>query len=140
MFISWLLISLVNDVHQLEAESTVKILLLGEGLLHQVALGIKIILELVAILIILIASFGLLKKLLRFSSRISKVKVITILRLELARSLALSLEFLLAADIVGTAVSPDWDALGKLAVIAFIRTFLNYFLEKEVEELEKVDK
>ena len=137
MFSSWLLISIVNDVHQLEAESTVKILLLGEGLLHQVAFGIKIILELLAILIILIAAFRSIKKLLRFSSRISKAKVITILRLELARSLAFSLEFLLAADIVGTAVSPDWDALGKLAVIAFIRTFLNYFLEKEVEELEK---
>ncbi len=63
--------------------------------------------------------------------------VITSVRLELARSLALSLEFLLAADIAGTAVSPDWDAVGKLAVIAFIRTFLNYFLENEVEELEK---
>ncbi len=137
MFSYRFLLAVANDVHQLDAESTVKILLLGEGLLHQVAFGIKIILELLAILIILIAAFGLVKKLLRFSSRISKAKVITILRLELARSLALSLEFLLAADIVGTAVSPDWDALGKLGVIAFIRTFLNYFLEKEVEELEK---
>ena len=137
MFSSWFPIFLTNDVHQLEAESTVKILLLGEGLLHQVAFGIKIILELLAILIVLIACFESIKKLLRFSSRISKTKVITLLRLELARSLALSLEFLLAADIVGTAVSPDWDALGKLGVIAFIRTFLNYFLEKEVEELEK---
>ncbi len=58
--------------------------------------------------------------------------------LELARSLALSLEFLLAADIAATAVSPDWNAVGKLAVIAFIRTFLNYFLEKDVEELQKI--
>ena len=114
-----------------------KVLLVGEGLLHHVAFGIKIILEFLAILIILIASFGSIKKLLHFSSRISRAKVITTLRLELARSLALSLEFLLAADIVGTAVSPDWDALGKLGTIAFIRTFLNYFLEKEVEVIRK---
>ncbi len=69
----------------------------------------------------------------------SRAKVITSLRLDLARSLALSLEFLLAADIVGTAVSPDWDAVGKLGAIAFIRTFLNYFLEKDVEELQKIN-
>ena len=137
MFNSWLLISLANDAHQSEAGSALKVLLVGEGLLHYVAFGIKIILEFLAILIILIASFGSIQKLLHFSSRRSRARVITILRLELARSLALSLEFLLAADIVGTAVSPDWDALGKLGVIAFIRTFLNYFLEKEVEVIRK---
>ncbi len=137
MFSSWFLISLANDAHQSEAGSALKVLLVGEGLLHHVAFGIKIILEFLAILIILIASFGSIKKLLHFSSRISRAKVITTLRLELARSLALSLEFLLAADIVGTAVSPDWDALGKLGAIAFIRTFLNYFLEKEVEVIRK---
>ncbi len=90
-------------------------------------------------MIILIASFGAIKKLLRSFFRMSRAKVITSLRLDLARSLALSLEFLLAADIVGTAVSPDWDAVGKLGAIAFIRTFLNYFLEKDVEELQKIN-
>ncbi len=119
MFISWLLISLVNDVHQLEAESTVKILLLGEGLLHQVALGIKIILELVAILIILIASFGLIKKLLRFSSQISKVKVITILRLELARSLALSCLVSLGSRYCGDSSFSRLGCFGKISGNSF---------------------
>jgi uncharacterized membrane protein len=48
----------------------------------------------------------------------------------------LALEFLLAADIVGTAVTPTWETIGLLAAIAGIRTFLNYFLHREVRELE----
>ena len=39
------------------------------------------------------------------------------------------------ADIAATAVSPSWDAVGKLAAITAIRTFLNLFLEKEVKQL-----
>ena len=62
--------------------------------------------------------------------------------MDLGTALALSLEFLLAADIAATAVSPSWDAVGKLAAISAIRTFLNFFLEKEVKELarEKLEK
>ena len=53
-------------------------------------------------------------------------------RMGLARGLLLALEFQLAADIVGTAISPDWDQIGKLAAVATIRTFLNYFLQREL--------
>lgn len=55
------------------------------------------------------------------------------IRLGLGRSLGLALEFLLAADILSTAVAPTWDAIGKLAAIATIRTLLNYFLGRELE-------
>jgi uncharacterized membrane protein len=54
--------------------------------------------------------------------------------------LALALEFQLGADILGTTVAPTLDSLTRLALIAVIRTFLNYFLGKELEtelELEK---
>ncbi len=47
-------------------------------------------------------------------------------RLALGRSLALSLEFLLGADILRTAVEPSWDEIGRLAAIAAIRTALNF--------------
>ena len=47
----------------------------------------------------------------------------------------LGLEFQLAADVVRSAISPTWTAIGQLAAIAGIRTLLNYFLEKDVEEL-----
>lgn len=56
------------------------------------------------------------------------------IRIRLGKSLALSLEFLLAADIIQTAVAPTWDEIGKLAAIAALRTLLNYFLEREIEK------
>ncbi len=53
-------------------------------------------------------------------------------RLELGKILAISLEFLLAADILRTAVSPTWADIGKLAAIAILRTLLNFFLDREL--------
>jgi len=47
----------------------------------------------------------------------------------------LGLEFELGADIVRSAISPTWTDIGQLGAIAVIRTFLNYFLEKDVEDL-----
>ena len=55
-------------------------------------------------------------------------------RLTLARFLALALELQLSADILSTAVAPSWDAIGKLGAIAVIRTALNYFLSREMQE------
>lgn len=48
--------------------------------------------------------------------------------------LLLGLEFELGADIIRSAISPTWPQLGQLAAIAVIRTFLNYFLEKDIEK------
>jgi uncharacterized membrane protein len=48
--------------------------------------------------------------------------------------LVLGLEFELAADIIRTAISPSWTDIGQLAVIAAIRTVLNYFLERDIME------
>ena len=62
------------------------------------------------------------------------------IRLKFARYLALALEFQLGADILSTAIAPSWDAIGRLAAIAVIRTALNYFLSKEIkEETERVE-
>jgi uncharacterized membrane protein len=58
------------------------------------------------------------------------------LRVKFGSSLAITLELLLAADILRTAVAPTWEEIGKLAAIAAIRTALNYFLEKELREIE----
>ena len=58
------------------------------------------------------------------------------LRLSLGRWLALGLEFALAADILRTAIAPDWQDIGKLASIAVLRTALNYFLEREIGRAE----
>jgi uncharacterized membrane protein len=53
--------------------------------------------------------------------------------------LLLGLEFELAADIIGTAMSPTWQEIGELGAIAVIRTFLNYFLEHDLENVETVE-
>lgn len=48
--------------------------------------------------------------------------------------LLLGLEFELGADIIRSAISPTWEQLGQLGAIAVIRTFLNYFLEKDIDK------
>lgn len=58
------------------------------------------------------------------------------IRLRLGRWLALALEFLLAADILRTAVAPTWSEIGQLAAIATIRTALNFFLQLEIDRAE----
>ena len=64
----------------------------------------------------------------------------TATRLILARHLALALEFELGADILGTAVSPSWDQIGKLGAVAVIRTGLNFFLSMEMKREKTVEK
>ena len=56
-----------------------------------------------------------------------------IIRIHFGSALTLSLELLLAADILATAIAPTWEDIGKLASIAVLRTALNYFLERELK-------
>ena len=57
--------------------------------------------------------------------------------LRYARWLVAGLTFQLAADIIESSVATSWESLGRLAAIAVIRTFLNYFLERDVTELQQ---
>jgi len=57
--------------------------------------------------------------------------------LRYARWLIAGLTFQLAADIIETAITTDWEAIARVAAIAVIRTFLNYFLEKDFNELRE---
>ena len=52
------------------------------------------------------------------------------------RWLVAGLTFQLAADIIGTSIAPSWQEVGQLGAIAVIRTFLNFFLERDLAELE----
>lgn len=51
------------------------------------------------------------------------------------RWLVAGLTFQLAADIIGTSIAPSWQEVGQLGAIAVIRTFLNFFLERDLAEL-----
>jgi uncharacterized membrane protein len=55
-------------------------------------------------------------------------------RANVGRGILLGLEFLVAADIIGTvAITPTFQSLGVLATIVAIRTFLSIALEVEIE-------
>lgn len=114
-------------------------LTLPESLLQHVAIALKVFLEGIAILIIAVSAVRMVLKLLRRLELVRCQQDWNIIRLDLGISLALALEFLLAADIVGTAISPSWEALGKLAAVTGIRIVLNIFLHKEVKQLESTD-
>jgi uncharacterized membrane protein len=60
---------------------------------------------------------------------------ISVSRIRLGHSLSLSLEFLIGADILKTAVAPTWQDIGQLAAIIAIRTVLNFFLLWELEKM-----
>ena len=110
---------------------------LAEEWLLDTALFFKTIIECIALIIIALAVVKAINKLLFRKQRMDREEKLSQVRLDLGIALALSLEFLLAADIAATAVSPSWSAVGKLAAISAIRTFLNFFLEREVKALAK---
>src|SRR5262245_3498523 len=55
--------------------------------------------------------------------------------LRFARWLVAGLTFQLAADILETSIAPGWDDIGRVAAIAVIRTALNCFLERDLEDV-----
>jgi uncharacterized membrane protein len=58
--------------------------------------------------------------------------------LNYAHWLIAGLTFQLAADIIETAITTEWEAIGRVAAIAVIRTFLNYFLERDLSDVREV--
>ena len=63
-----------------------------------------------------------------------KFNKIELLRYHLGLYLLFGLEIMIAADIIGTIANPTFDELGKLAAVVFIRTVINFFLDREMEE------
>lgn len=53
--------------------------------------------------------------------------------LHYSRWLVAALTFQLAADIIETSISTNWQTIGRVAAVAVIRTFLNYFLDRDLE-------
>jgi uncharacterized membrane protein len=57
--------------------------------------------------------------------------------LRYARWLVAGLTFQLAADIIETSISTSWQTIGRVGAVAVIRTFLNYFLERDVRQQQR---
>jgi len=106
-----------------------------EEITRQITINVSHAVEILAAVIIGIA---VIKTLLNYFSllkssalKITKEEI----RLQFGSSVAVSLELLLGADVLATAVAPSWNDIGKLAAIAVLRTALNYFLERELKHM-----
>jgi len=108
-----------------------------EELLKQFAAHVALSIEAVGILVVTVGSLeaavATVRALFRRMSDAARRGV----WLKYARWLAAGLTFQLAGDIVHTAVAPTWDDIGRLAAIAVIRTFLTFFLERDIKEVRE---
>lgn len=111
-----------------------------EETFHEVARAASLSIEAMAVLVV---SFGALEGFVRLLGLVSKPAVPHGARKEIWRRfgtwLLLGLEFELAADIIRSIVSPSWQDIGELGAIAVIRTFLNYFLERDLEQAARAE-
>lgn len=106
-----------------------------ESVLHEVAHYIALAIETIAIAVIAIgalqAVIGLVRVGMHSGSATREQRAVW---MKFARWLVAGLTFQLAADVVNTSFSPTWDEIGHLAAVAVIRTFLSYFLDREMVE------
>lgn len=107
-----------------------------ETLLHDFAGLLKLGLEATALVCVLIGFGRVLLLTATGRHRPGYTRMVEV-RLTLGTWLVLALEFQLAADIVGTTVTPTFEDLAKLGIVALIRTALNYFLQREIREMQE---
>ena len=106
-----------------------------EEIAKQITINVSHAVEILAAIIIGVA---VIKTLFNYFSLLkSSVTKITKeeIRVHFGSSVAVSLELLLGADVLATAVALSWNDIGKLAAIAVLRTALNYFLERELRQM-----
>ncbi len=104
-----------------------------DGLLKPFAATVAVGCEVVAVTIIAVAALAAASQLIWRVRTLTQAEVKNAIWRRFARSIILALEFALAADVARTAFSPTWNELGQFVVIALVRTFLNYYLERDLE-------
>jgi uncharacterized membrane protein len=111
-----------------------------ESLLTVVANQVALALETVAVLIV---AFGALHALIAVLQALVRGPRATHwgrhIWASFGSSLLGALQFALAADIVRSTIAPTWEQIGELAAIAAIRTFLSYFLERDLREVQRLE-
>jgi uncharacterized membrane protein len=107
-----------------------------EAILREFASNVALATELVCVLAVAVGAVLTLGRcvLMIARGRVTDPKARHAIFVGFAGWIILALEFALAADIARTAIAPTWNDIGQLAAIAAIRTVLNFFLEREVEE------
>lgn len=82
--------------------------------------------------------FGVSKGILLFIRRLFDRSILfSHIRLKVGRYLLLSLEFLIAKDLVESIFNPSMETLSTLSIIVVIRTVLSWSLNKEMKEIKK---
>jgi uncharacterized membrane protein len=110
-----------------------------ENLLHLIAHGVALAVETIAIAVIAIGAIEAVIDIVRLLARRDATNDDRrAVWLRFARWLVAGLTFQLAADVVNTSFDPSWDELGRLAAIAAIRTFLSFFLDREVDDTRRL--
>jgi uncharacterized membrane protein len=90
-----------------------------------------------ALLVILVGTIEVTVTVARASFKPLGERVARRAWLRYARWLVAGLTLQLAADIIETSISTSWQTIGRVGAIAVIRTFLNYFLERDVEKQQR---
>ena len=108
--------------------------------IHAVLVFFQHCISVVGVMIILTGAFvGLCRYLFYiFSGELLDQGIkINDIRLHLGRTLILGLEFIVAADLIGSTTTPDYYAVGLLAIIVIIRTVLSFSINRELMSLSK---
>ena len=93
------------------------------------------LIDAVALVVILIGTVEVIVGIVRLSFGTRSHELMRDTWLSYARWLVAALTFQLAADIIETSISSSWETIGRVGAIAVIRTFLNYFLDRDLEEV-----
>lgn len=110
--------------------------------LHTILLNIQHGISFCGVLVIL---FGVVIALFRYlqyivDADLGEAKMdINKIRLNLGLVLTLGLEFIVAADLIGTTTAPDYYSVGIVASIVLIRTVLSYTLNREINSIRKIE-
>jgi uncharacterized membrane protein len=108
-----------------------------EEMLEHLAEYVALAVNMIAIIGIAIGAVEALVGLIRVGFGHSTAQDKAAVWMRFAGWLIIALTFQLAADIVETTISPSWNDIGQLAAVAVIRTFLNFFLNRDIDEINE---
>jgi uncharacterized membrane protein len=105
-----------------------------EQIFGSAAYVVEIAVDALAVLMVGVAACDAAFRSLQNAFRPSRSQQLRTIWLNFAGWILLALEFSLGADVIGSAIAPSWDTIGKLGAIAVIRTFLSFFLARDFKD------
>lgn len=108
--------------------------------LHNLLLIIQRSISFCGVLVILIGVIAALWRYFSYTLGSSAGRFdINKIRLSLGQVLTLGLEFIVAADLIGTTTAPDYYTVGIVASIVIIRTILSFTLNRELSSIRRME-